>query len=199
MLKYALLGFLLKQPMTGYDLERWIRSSLSYFWPAQLSQVYRTLKQLEDEGLVASEIAPQESRPDRRVYSATPSGLTDFAKWITPFVTEIDAIRVPFLVRFFMSGIRSPDDIITQLRILRGLYVKHEEELAQDVSAGIEQAKSTFPHTDLEPLLWDATRRAGELMTQAWIVWIDETIARLQDYQKQRQTKADKPPSPRRK
>lgn len=199
MLKYALLGFLLKHPMTGYDLERWIRASLSYFWPAQLSQVYRTLRQLEDEGLVSSEIAPQESRPDRRVYSATPTGLLDFAKWITPFVTELDSIRVPFLVRFFMSGMRAPDDIITQLRILRDLHVKQAEQYTQEIPAGIEQAKSTFPHTDLEPLLWDATRRAGELFTQYWIVWIDETIARLQEYQRQKSATVEAPRPPKRK
>ena len=52
MLKFALLGFLNYTPMTGYELEGWINASTGNFWHAELSQIYKTLKQLEKSGEV---------------------------------------------------------------------------------------------------------------------------------------------------
>lgn len=191
-LKYALLGFLLKKSMTGYDLERWIRVSIDYFWPAQLSQVYRTLRQLEEEGLVKSEIAPQESRPDRRVYSATPEALVDMLKWLNELVTERDAVRVPFLVRFFLSGSRSVDDLLTQLRVLRHVYEQHASEYGGEITDNMERAKEAFPHTPLEELVWEQTRRAGEMYTAFWLEWLDETTRKLEDFKSRPQPARNK-------
>ena len=47
MLKFTLLGFLNYTPMTGYELEGWVNASTGNFWHAELSQIYKTLKQLE--------------------------------------------------------------------------------------------------------------------------------------------------------
>ncbi len=192
-LKYALLGFLLKKPMTGYDLERWISSSIDYFWPAQLSQIYRTLRQLEEEGMVKSEIAPQESRPDRRVYSATPEAARDVLKWLDELVTERDAIRVPFLLRFFLSGVRGVDDLIMQLRVLRQVYEKHAAEYGGVIAENLQSAKDAFPHSSLEALVWEQTRRAGEMYTAFWLEWLDETLQRLEEFKARPGAKGKKP------
>ena len=49
MLKYALLGFLSYRPMSGYDMEHWMEASTGHFWHAKISQVYTTLKQVEQK------------------------------------------------------------------------------------------------------------------------------------------------------
>ena len=51
MLKYAILGFLSYTPMTGYDIKLRMDRSTSHFWHAKLSQIYTTLKSLEEEQL----------------------------------------------------------------------------------------------------------------------------------------------------
>ncbi|WP_414939104.1 PadR family transcriptional regulator [Amycolatopsis sp. cmx-11-51] len=180
MLRFALLGFLLRQPMTGYDLATAIRASIHFVWPAQLSQIYRTLGQLEDGGLVVSEVEPQQSRPDRRVYSATDAGREAFDAWLGELVTERDPIRVPFLVRFFFSGSRSTEDTVTQLRVMRDLHVKDRDRLAEELPQQIAAATDLADGDELDPLIWDSVRRAGEMMAQTWVDWIDETIERLQ-------------------
>ena len=85
MLKYALLGFLSYQPQTGYELKQVIDQSVQYFWQAKQSQIYRTLKALEEEGLVASQVEPQEGRPDRRVYAIKESGHAKEPALPTPY------------------------------------------------------------------------------------------------------------------
>ncbi|KZB86019.1 PadR family transcriptional regulator [Amycolatopsis regifaucium] len=180
MLRFALLGFLLRQPMTGYDLAIAIRSSIHFVWPAQLSQIYRTLSQLEDNGLVMSEVEPQQSRPDRRVYTVTDAGRAAFGSWIGELVTELDPVRVPFMVRFFFAGSRPLEDTVTQLRVMRELHVKDHDRLAVELPEQIAAATALTDGNELDSLIWDSVRRAGEMMAQTWVDWIDETIERLQ-------------------
>jgi PadR family transcriptional regulator AphA len=180
MLKHALLGFLIRAPMTGYDLERWIRRSIDYFWPAQLSQIYRTLRQLEDDGLVTSTVEAQQARPDRRVYAATEAGRRAFDEWLAELVTERDLVRVPFLVRFFFYGTRPIDEVITQLRVLREIYSNEVDRYTDEIPRTISEAVGQFDHEELDPVYWDSVRRAGELYVQMWLTWLSETIERLE-------------------
>ncbi|MBK9210049.1 MAG: PadR family transcriptional regulator [Anaerolineales bacterium] len=82
MLKYALLGLLQYNPSTGYDLKQFMDTSTSNFWHAKLSQIYITLKALEKEGLVTSDVQEQTSRPDRRVYTLTEQGTQELDNWL---------------------------------------------------------------------------------------------------------------------
>ena len=70
-LEYAILGFLNYHPYTGYDLKKVFDTSIHHFWPADQSQIYRTLARLTREGLTEMEKVPQDDRPDRKVYSIT--------------------------------------------------------------------------------------------------------------------------------
>ena len=52
-LKYAILGLINREPMTGYDITREFNSNnLANFWYAKHSQVYPELGRLMDEKLV---------------------------------------------------------------------------------------------------------------------------------------------------
>ena len=68
-LKHAILGFLQYGPSTGYELKKVFDNSVQHFWPADQSQIYRTLVWLEEQGWVSMELIPQDDHPDRKVYS----------------------------------------------------------------------------------------------------------------------------------
>ena len=51
-LRHAILGFLSFQPFTGYDLKKAFDRSVRHFWPATQSQIYRTLAELDADGLI---------------------------------------------------------------------------------------------------------------------------------------------------
>ncbi len=50
-LEYAILGFLNYHPYTGYDLKKIFDTSIRHFWPADQSQIYRTLARLTERVL----------------------------------------------------------------------------------------------------------------------------------------------------
>ena len=47
-LEFAILGFLSYHPSTGYDLKKMFDVSIRHFWPADQSQIYRTLARLTE-------------------------------------------------------------------------------------------------------------------------------------------------------
>jgi len=102
-LKYAILGILNAAPMTGYDLKhRAFDQTVQHFWPADQSQIYRTLNQLEDSGWVSKSVEEQDDRPDRNVYSITEEGLRALMDWLKSD-QAVPTLRDPLLVQIFFG------------------------------------------------------------------------------------------------
>lgn len=81
-LKYVILGFLAVGPKTGYDLKKRFDRSVSGFWPADQSRIYRTLGTLKDAGLVTQEEIVQHDRPNRKPYHITNAGQEELHQWL---------------------------------------------------------------------------------------------------------------------
>lgn len=176
MLKFALLGALNYQPMSGYDLKQFTDRSISNFWHAELSQIYVTLKALEKDGLITSASVSQEGRPDRRVYTLTEGGKQALNNWLkTPF-TEIDQYKDTLLLKLFFSASQGKDAILAQLRLQRSLHQKLVDQYQNETANLIAQTVDQAPQLRQDALLWEATRRFGELTEMAYLNWLDETI-----------------------
>lgn len=180
MLKYVLLGALNYQAATGYQLKQFVDNSARHFWHAETSQIYRTLNSLEEGGLLVSEIQEQEDRPDRRLYQITPTGRANLLAWLSRPMTELQPTKDSLLVRLFFSAQLDKETILTQLRLQRALYQEclpiFQEHLVEQIALGRERR----PEMQRDALLWDASRRQGEIMVEGYIRWLDETIARIE-------------------
>ncbi len=64
-LEHSILGFLNYRPYSGYDLKKIFDTSVRHFWPADQSQIYRTLNRLTENGWVEMEKIEQDNRPAR--------------------------------------------------------------------------------------------------------------------------------------
>lgn len=81
-LKYAILGLLIDTQMTGYDIAKEFSQALNEFWSAKHSQIYPELKKLEQEGLVSFKIEISGEILEKKVYTITEKGKTDFLSWM---------------------------------------------------------------------------------------------------------------------
>jgi PadR family transcriptional regulator AphA len=97
----ALLGFLLGQPKHGYELYQEFRRELGRVWTIGLSQLYAQLKQLEEAGMVKTEVEPQANRPPRKVYHLTGEGSEFFMDWLHQPTPYLRYMRVDLLVRLY--------------------------------------------------------------------------------------------------
>jgi len=180
MLKYVILGALNYQPMSGYDLKQFTDRSTSNFWHAELSQIYVTLKSLEKEGLVTSSAVPQASRPDRRVYTITENGQQALSDWLRVPFTGIDQYKDTLLLKLFFSARLGKEAILAQLHLQRGLHQKLVDQFQTETADDIAQTVERVPELRRDALLWEATRRFGEMTEATYLRWLDETIARIE-------------------
>ena len=81
-IRYAILGLLSWQSFSGYDLKKRFADSALLYWSGNNNQIYRSLIQLDNEGLVTSEIQIQESLPAKKNYSITEKGLAALKEWV---------------------------------------------------------------------------------------------------------------------
>ena len=180
MLKYVLLGFLNYESKTGYELKQQMDRTTSYFWHARQSQIYMTLKKLEEAGLVVSEVEPQAERPDRRVYTITAAGRDDLQGWLERPLTAIDPRKETLLVKLYFSAMLDKTTLLTQLRLQRDLHQQQYLLYRDEVGAEMEQYLND-PERERDALLWEATRRMGEMFEETVVQWLDETIGMIEE------------------
>ncbi|MAU12835.1 MAG: hypothetical protein CL607_23650 [Anaerolineaceae bacterium] len=180
MLKNILLGILNYSPMTGYDVKQFIDGSTSHFWYAQTSQIYRTLDQLEEAGCLTSVIEHQDTKPSKRIYHITDKGRETLSAWLHNPLDRIPSAKNELLVFLFFAGQLDKDTLLDQLRLQRKLYLEKQGDY--DAATGfIEEAVKEQPQLARDARLWEATRRFGQISRQAYMQWLDETIAMIEE------------------
>lgn len=113
-LKHAILGFLSIRPLTGYDLKKAFDQSVRHFWPANQSQIYRTLSELDEQGLVEKEVIAREERLDMKRYSITAQGRQVLRQWLAaPLPTQ--ETREPLLIQVFFAGLLADAELLPVL------------------------------------------------------------------------------------
>ena len=179
MLKYAILGFLSYTPMTGYDIKLRMDRSTSHFWHAKLSQIYTTLKSLEEENCVKSSIVEQSERPDRRIYTVTDRGHSELKKWLDEPYTECSPKKETLVLKMFFAARMDRDAAIAQLKIQLDIHRRQLEYYRNEVVQSIQLAEKEFPGLKFDARMWEATRKFGERYEELYITWIDEMLRDL--------------------
>lgn len=71
--RYAILGALTLEPMSGYQIMELIGRTIGHFWNEGCGHIYPTLKVLATAGLVSRRVEPGNGKPNSHVYSRTSS------------------------------------------------------------------------------------------------------------------------------
>ena len=91
-LTHAILVALSEQSGSGYELARRFDRSIGHFWTATHQQIYRTLRTMEGDGWVSATAVVQQGRPDKKVYTVSPAGRAELARWIAG-LDDLAALR----------------------------------------------------------------------------------------------------------
>lgn len=169
-LRYAILGLLVREELSGYEITKRFEESVGYFWFAHAQQIYPELARLEREGLATSRPVRQRGRPDKRVYRATARGLQALREWVTT-PSPPTLVKDEFLVKVYNYGVASPEAALGAIREHRR---RHEERLAtyraiEALFGGV--TPSDLPNEAFGPYL---TLLAGMRLEAALLGWFDE-------------------------
>ena len=113
-IRFAILGLLSRQPLSGYDLKKIIADSASLYWSGNNNQIYSTLIQLNKEDLVTFEVITQVDVPSKKVYSITQLGLEELKKWLNSPIDPPE-MHSTFLVRLTWADLLTKDELNTLL------------------------------------------------------------------------------------
>lgn len=120
-LRSIILGLLGARPMTGYDIKQAFDRAVASYWNAGNSQIYTTLKALERDGLVESELVVQQHRPNRKFYRLTVSGQAELGEWLKEAAPE-RFTKDEFLAKLFFCGQTSDEVALRHL-------IEHQQAL----------------------------------------------------------------------
>lgn len=183
-LEHAILGFINYKPFSGYDLKKLFDKSVHHFWPADQSQIYRTLSRLSERGWALMEVVAQENRPSRKVFQITEKGKLELRRWLSvPLLPEEH--RSVSLIQVFFAGQLEDEGILTiferQAELLRGLLSVYNQ-----VPAGVEQHKHQV-NSPRESFFWMLTLECGVTMARAQLDWVEGVIKRIKNGEHNRQ------------
>ena len=176
-LKHAILGFLSFAPLSGYDLKKAFDRSVKHFWPANQSQIYRTLAELSEEGFVEMKVVEREERLDMKIYNITKTGRAELNQWLSTPLPERDD-REPFLIQVYFGGRLKNDEL---LNLLQQKLKVTEERLA--VYEAVYQAAQQTPSKINNPraiFMSMLTLEAGYVNAQSIAGWLRSAIERIE-------------------
>jgi DNA-binding PadR family transcriptional regulator len=154
---YALLGLLSIEPMSGYDIRREMRESLSFFWNESYGQIYPALKRLWAQGLVAPATNGPKDGRDRQAYTLTSKGRANLRKWLgepprqTPVSNE-------FLLKLFLGRLAP-----------KGACCEH-------IHRHVAQCRQLLAHYEnIRKIV--STERRGHPDLKFWLILLDHGIS----------------------
>jgi PadR family transcriptional regulator AphA len=165
---YVILGFLNRDPASGYDIKQKIDISTRFFFASSYGQIYPELKKLEERGLITGAAKSQGQRA-RTEYSITEAGAAELEQWLLSPGNGIE-MRDESLLKLFFSISLSREDQLARL-----------EALLADRRAGHAQLKEVERVTggdipELPQLVLDYGLELYEFM----IGWAERAIADLE-------------------
>lgn len=166
--RYVILGLLNHQPLSGYDIKKRIEMSITYFWDAGYGQIYPTLKQLLNEGLVTVREAENTGRTARKEYTITESGKKELQRWLSA-PTEPETIRYEMLLKlFFGSQIKTKQHLasIAKFRSTSQINLQRIELYEKNLKKHLTESDDHF--------FYLLTVLFGKHLFQAYIQWADE-------------------------
>lgn len=177
-LRYAILGLLTRESLTGYELTKRFDSSINHFWPAKHSQIYPELASLTQEGLVTFELVTQTSKPNKKVYTITAEGRESLCEWLK-VAPERRTVKDPLLLKVWPVGQMAAGPARQALREAIPEWEKRLQERkgfeAELIPLGINRVDASNPNFGIYMAL-----RWGIMHSEAYLEWLRWAVAQLE-------------------
>lgn len=173
-IKYSILGLLSWKPFSGYELRKFFSESVALYWSGNSNQVYPTLVQLHQEGLVENETRQQGSYPPSKVYSLTGAGEAALREWVTgePVVPQL---RNSFLTQLAWAGGLEEAELASLLD-----RYEHEVQMKLLMQRELIRRGPEGPaRTAREALLWSMIAEHDCALYEAELHWLQRLRAAL--------------------
>jgi DNA-binding PadR family transcriptional regulator len=166
--RHFILGLLTQQPMSGYDIQRLLKSLGWLVGNPSSGSLYPALHALLEDGLVTVKVVPRQDKPPRKVYNITEAGTQLLQAWANQPVATSASLKA-FVMRLILTGNFSQTALIAHLEQRRSQVAAHHTDLEQATGTQRERMEAR------RNLVLDY----GLTLASAELAWLDETLNRL--------------------
>lgn len=166
---YVILGFVRKEPRSGYEIKAMVDKSTRFFWAASYGQIYPELKRLAEAGLVVGVDSPTGGRR-RTVYEITADGEEELKTWLRE-PPETFELREEGLLKLFFAGALPREESV---EILRAMRAHREAVLAQ-----LRSMRQGKPETETEDPFPLIVLGSGIEYTEWFVDWCERAEAEI--------------------
>ncbi|WP_444685403.1 PadR family transcriptional regulator [Alkalicoccus luteus] len=169
--RFALLGLLASESLTGYEMKKKIDGSLNHFWKISFGQIYPTLNVLVEAG----EVEGEEENGSTR-YKLTEAGRMALTGWLRQVPDELPVQKNELLLKLFFSRHEDHRETIKKLE-------KHEQLLTARLEVYEQIELSLMESCGSSPDLpyWLLTVRHGIAVTEAGLDWCRQSITFMKE------------------
>lgn len=171
--QFAILGWLSKGPMSGYDLKQKFAKVTPFHWTESNAQIYPILKKLEQDGLVSSRLDESSGGRNRRIYLITSAGLDTLESWLKE-PADPAQYREEMLLKLTM-GERLNKQALRDHIAHYHQNIKQQLTLLRSVIAHTNRTHAELPDYDNLNLTFDFARK----MLAAKDEWCQSTLRQL--------------------
>ncbi|MFJ9370613.1 PadR family transcriptional regulator [Nocardia sp. NPDC101769] len=179
-LELLLLGILGIRPSTGYVLKKYFDEHGRFLRPnTQMSQVYRALAKMTEQGWVRYEVDPRPGPQDAKTYYVTPEGMTVFLDWLTsPYTPPPIPTGSEFHSRISFSGYLSEEQILKLVDV--ELAARHAQVARFRHRDRSLEHTSAFPFDhELATAIGNRLHEFGSTEMDRYIEWLERLRADL--------------------
>lgn len=152
-MEYLILGLLILSPMTGYDLQQFIKQNLSLICSHSAGSVQAALTKLEIDRRITY-TKTTEGKRRKKIFSITETGRDAFENWVAQPMAAEKGKKME-LAHLFFLGLAKPEERAAAIRD----YIRQMEEV-QGVLCAIQERFRQVQQTPLPPQQdWDSIFR----------------------------------------
>lgn len=171
--KFAILGLLTIEPLSGYEISKLIQSKLSHFWAESNGQIYPTLNDLKKENLIKL-INAKQTKKISKTYQITERGQIELNNWLVE-KDEKEINRDENILKIFFGKNMTKEACIERLKEKKEKLIQKLEEF-KCIYEEIRKMEDS-PHF----IFWEITLKNGIYSTKADLKWCNESINTLKN------------------
>lgn len=177
-LKYALLGLIEKEEISGYDISNQFKREIGEFWSAKHSQIYPELKRLTAEGLIEYRTLITGIKLEKKVYCITQKGKQELLDWLTQPKTLPETEKDEFMLMMYFSAAISMEE---RKRLLQDQITKRIAKLEMLLSNQnlLELANDNFKSPDSWQFGHYLVLSRAINREQSYVKWLEDTLQLL--------------------
>jgi DNA-binding PadR family transcriptional regulator len=193
LLRYAILGLLDGQELHGYRIKSVFEEHIGPFWSLNFGQIYQTLKDLKQRGLVEGRFDRGDGHVGRWVYSVTSKGRRALDTWLRRSPRSPQPIRDEIFIRLLVLDRKELLPSLTQLANQEHVYREYLTRLTA-------HRRALEPLVTEERLLNSLAADAALFHAEAHLKWLDHSASVLKSWSAQTAaapaSRVDATPSP---